>query len=279
MRTLSKIWALITYTFRESFAKKTFIAFFGLSTLMHLFFILALNIDVVDGAMAMVQIMGQDVNNAQKFDVHKMIVGIESVIATVVFSGGIFLSIFATASLIPSMLEKGSVELLVSKPLSRFEIFIGRFLGAQSIMVFNVTYLIAGTWLILSAKTGVWYLPYLYSIPMVVVAFAILYALMALIGVTTRSAGVSIMVAYTVLFVSPWLVQKDKIYALLSSKVYYYLLEGIYHVLPKTFELGEINQALVMGRAIDGWSALWTSCAAGGVMLSLAVYIFTQKDF
>lgn len=279
MRTLTKIWALITYTFRESFAKKTFIAFFGLSTLMHLFFILAMNIDVVDGAMAMVQIMGQDVNEAQQINVHKMIVGIESVIATVVYSGGIFLSIFATASLIPSMLEKGSVELLVSKPLSRFQIFLGRFLGAQSIMAFNVTYLIGGTWLILSAKTGVWYFPYLYSIPMVIVAFAIIYALMALIGVTTRSAGVSIMVAYTVLFVSPWLVQKDKIYALLSSKVYYYLLEGIYHALPKTFELGEINQALVMGRAIDGWGALWTSCAAGGAMLSLAVYIFAKKDF
>lgn len=279
MRTLSKIWALIIYTFRESFAKKTFIAFFGLSTLMHLFFILAMNVDVVDGAMAMVKILGQDVNAAQKIDVHEMIVGIESVIATVVFSGGIFLSIFATASLIPSMLEKGSVELLISKPLSRFQIFLGRFLGAQSIMAFNVTYLIAGTWLILSAKTGVWYFPYLYSIPMVIVAFAIIYALMALIGVTTRSAGVSIMVAYTVLFVSPWLVQKDKIYALLSSKFYYYLLEGLYHALPKTFELGEINQALVMGRAIDGWAALWTSCGAGGVMLSLAVYIFTKKDF
>lgn len=279
MKTLMKIWAVVTHTFRESIAKKTFIAFFVLSTILHLFFTFALSVDAVDGAMAMVKIMGQDVNSAQQFDVEKMIVGIESVIATVVFSGSIFLSIFATASLVPSMLEKGYVELLVSKPLSRTHIFIGRFLGAQSIMAFNVTYLIGGTWVILSAKTGVWYFPYLYSILMVMAAFAIIYALIAFVGVTSKSTGVSIMVAYTVLFFSPFLVQKDQIYALLSSKIYYYILEGIYHVLPKTFELGEINQALVMGNPIPGWSALWTSMIAGSIILFFATYIFSRKDF
>jgi len=279
MKTLSKIWAVITYTFRESFAKKTFIAFFVLSSFIHIFFILALNIDVVDGAMAMVKILGKDVNPAQDFDVQKMIINVESVIAAVVFSGGIFLSIFATASLVPSMLEKGYVEVLVSKPLSRVNIFLGRFIGAQSIMVFNVTYLIGGTWLILSIKTGVWYFQYLYSIPMVIVAFAIMYALMALIGVTTRSTGVSIMVAYTVLFFSPWLAQKDRIYAFLSSKIYYYFLEGLYQILPKTFEIGEINQDLVMGHSVSAWAPLWSSCLAGTLILSFAITIFVKKDF
>ncbi|MFQ5751080.1 MAG: ABC transporter permease subunit [bacterium] len=279
MKFLTKIWAIIAFTFRESFAKKTFITFFVLSTILHLFFLLALNVDVVDGAMAMVKILGKDISNTHSIDVKKLIINIETVIATIVFSGGIFLSIFATANLVPTMLEKGSIELLVSKPLSRPMIFIGRFLGAQSIMVFNVTYLIGGTWLILSLKTNIWYWPYLNSILMVIVAFAIMYALMALIGVTTRSPGVSVMVAYTILFFSPFLVQKDKIYALLSSKIYYYFLEGLYHALPKTFELGKMNQALVMGSPIEGLSALWTSSIAGTVMLGAAIFIFSKKDF
>ena len=279
MKTLQKMQALVHLTFRESFAKKTFITFFGLSSLLHLFFLFALNVDVVDAGLAMVKILGQDVTNSETVDVHKMIVGIQSVIATVVFAGGIFLSIFSTASLVPTMLEKGSIDLLISKPLTRVQILLARYIGGLSIMVFNVTYLILGTWLILSAKTGLWYAAYLYSIPMVIVAFAIVYALMVLVGITTRSTGVTVMIAYSILFFSPFWEQKDTIYALLSSKIYYYLFEGIYHLLPKTFELGEINQALVMGRPVESWAPLWTSLIAGSATLAVALWIFKRKDF
>jgi ABC-type transport system involved in multi-copper enzyme maturation permease subunit len=279
MKTLLKISGILSFTFRESLARKTFIAFFILSTLLHLFLIFALDVDAIDGAISMVTLFGKDVETPGNIDIQKIITGIQSGIAFVAFFGGIILSLFATANLIPNMLERGSIELLVSKPLPRPLIFFARFLGAQSIVAINVTYLIAGSWLILSLKTGVWHWQFLYSILMVVAAFAITYALVSLIGVTTRSASVSIMVVYTVLFVSPLLVEKDRVYALLSSKVYYYLLEGLYQILPKTFELGQINQALVMGQPIDSWSALWTSLISAAAMLGAAMFIFTKKDF
>ncbi len=276
MKSLRKTWAIIRYTFRESLAKKTFVTFFALSTLVHLFFMFALNVDVINGAMSMVKIMGQNVNQP---NLQKILVTIQSVIATTVFTGGIFLSIFTTAGLIPSMLEKGYIELLISKPLSRTQIFLSRYLGALSIMAFNVVYLILGSWLILSIKTGIWYTPYLYSIPMVMVAFAIIYAVMVLVGVASRSTGVTIMVAFAVFFLGQFLIQKDAIYAVLSSKIYYYLLEGLYHSLPKTFEISKMNLDLVMGKPVEGWAALWTSCLSGTAMLSLATIIFNKKNF
>ena len=279
MKELRKIYALIALTVRESFAKKTFVVFFALSTVLHLFLLFAVDIDVVGGAMAMVNIFGKDIAGAEKIKIREMIVGAQSVIASLVFTGGIFLSIFATAGLVPSLLEKGHVELVVSKPIPRYLILLGRFVGAQTVMAFNVVYFIGGTWLILSAKTGFWYGPYLYAIPMVVVAFAIVFALMTLVGVLSRSAGVSIMIAYFVLFFSPFLIQKDRIYALLSSKVYYYLLEVLYQVLPKTFELGKMNQELVMGKPVESWQPLWTSGLAGMAMLFVAVTLFSRKDF
>lgn len=279
MTFFRKLYALISLTFKESFAKKTFIAFFALSTLVHLFFILALNIEVVSGALAIVKVFGQDVQLSPEIDLQEMIVGIQSVFGTAVFAGGIFLSIFATASLIPSMLEKGSIELLVSKPLSRIVIFLGRFLGALSIVIFNVGYFIVGTWLILGIKTGIWYFPYLYSILMVVIAFATMYALMALVGVTTRSAGVCIMVAFTAFFLSQFLVQREKLYSVVTGKIYHYFVDGLYHVLPKTFELGEINLALITQQPITGWSAFWTSLMAAAIIFGLATFIFARKDF
>ena len=279
MKTVWKIGAICSFTFRESLARKTFVAFFILSTLLHLFLIFALNVDAIDGAMPMISLFGKDLEALGQVDIQKMITGIQSGIAFVAFFGGIILSLFATANLIPNMLERGSIELLVSKPLSRPLIFLARFLGAQSIVALNVTYLIAGSWLILSLKTAIWHWPYLYSILMVIASFAMMYALVSLIGVTTRSASVSIMVVYTVIFLSPLLVQKDRIYAFLSSKIYYYVLEGIYHLLPKTFELGQINQALVMGRPVESWFAMWTSFISAAVMLSTAIVVFNKKDF
>ena len=268
---------MIAYTFRESFAKKTFMAFFILSTLLHLFFIFALNIDMVDGARAMVQVFGNDVDNARKVDIEKILIVIESGIATAAYSVGIFLSIFATANLVPSMLERGSIDLLVSKPLSRPLIFLGRYLGALAIVIFNITYLILGNWLILSLKTGFWYSPYLLSIPVVVATFAIMYALMSLVGVTTRSTGFTMTVPYAIIFLSPLLIERDRLYAI--SEGLYYLAQGLYHVLPKIVQIGRINQELVMGQSFGGWSPLWTSGLAGSVMLLGAILIFARKEF
>jgi len=271
-----KFLSIIIFTFRESFAKKTFITFFGLSTILHLFFIFALNVDVIDGAMAMINVMGQDVDET---NIRKILITVQSAIAGVAFAGGIFLSIFATASFIPSMLESGHIELLISKPLHRYQILLGKYLGAQLNIAFNVIYLIVGTWLIMSLKTGIWYFQYLYTIPMVIATFAIVYALMVLVGVLSRSPGVTIMVAFSVFFLSQFLMVKDQIYAFLNSKFYYYLLEGFYHGLPKISELGEMNITLVLGKPIESWMPLWTSAISGAVMLSIATYIFSKKDF
>ncbi|MFQ5706583.1 MAG: ABC transporter permease subunit [bacterium] len=280
MKTLLKIWAIIGHTFRESVAKKTFIVFFILSTLTHLFFLFAIDVNLVNSAQAMVQIFGQSVGKNQQIDVHKMIIVIESFVAVFfAFVGGIFFSIFATASLVPSMLEKGNIEILLSKPLSRTQIFLGRFLGAQSIMVLNVLYLIGGTWLILSLKTNFWYFPFLYSIPMVVGAFALMYAFMALVGLLTRSAGVSIMVAYAaLLFSAIFTPNKEKFYALLSQKLYL-VFDSLYQILPKTYDLGVITFSLVNNKSFPGWTALWTSGIAGLVMLVASCFYFSKKDY
>lgn len=275
-----KIWAIISYTFKESLAKKTFIVFFLLSTLVHLFFLFALNVNMIDGATAMVQIFGQKVNPHEQVNIREMIILIESFIAVgFAFIGGIFFSIFATASLIPNMLEKGNIEILLSKPMTRTQIFLARYLGAQSIMSLNIIYLIGGSWLILSLKTGFWYLPYLYAIPLVILAFAVMYALMAFVGLLTRSSGVSVMVAYAaLLFSAIYAPNKDRFYALLS-KTTYSVLESIYHVLPKTYDMGLMTFSLVNGKPIDWWPIFWTSVVAGTAVLFVTCFIFSKKDY
>ncbi len=279
MKALTKIWALIALTFRESLARKTFVTFFIISTLVHLFFIFVIDFDVIDAGLALVRIGGKDVGVPSGLDTQGLVTKIQSGMSFAVFSVGIILSIFTTAGLIPTMLEKRNVGLLLSKPLRRSQIFLSRFMGALLIMAFNVTYLIAGTLLILGLKTGIWYVPALYIIPMVVMAFACIYAPMALVGVLTGSSGATVMVAFVIVFLSPLLQHTDKIYSLLSSKVYYYLLDALYQALPKISEIGQITQSLVVGEAVQSWAPFWTSTLAAAVFLATAVSFFSRKDY
>lgn len=275
-----KFLAIILYTLRESLAKKTFMAFFVVVTLVHLLFMFSVNVDVVDGAMATVKLMGND--EQKEMAVEKLrdgIIKIEAGVATAMYVGGIFLSIFATASLVPNMLEKGSVDLMLSRPFARWQLLLGRYLGGLSIVAINVVYLIGGAWLILSIKTEFWHVPFLLSGLLIISVFGVLFAIMTFVGVTARNSGVSIIAAYLVVFFSPMLLARDQIYALLSQKIYQWLLDGIYYLTPRTTELGKITTSLVLGDAITSWAPLFQSLAIGTGFLMAAIYVFEKKDF
>ncbi len=272
-----KFWSIIQLTFRESLAKKTFIAFFGISTFICLLFMFALNLDIVDGMKSSISIFGKDIEKIT--EVEEIIWGIEGGIAVMLFTAGIFMSLFATSSLIPNMLQPGYIDLFLTKPLSRFQILLGRFMGAVSIVAFNIFYLVIFSWIVMSVKTGLWNWGFLLAGLMIVITFAILFALVTFLGVVSRSSAFSLMMTYLILFFSPLLIQRDRIYALLSSKIYGYIVDGLYYILPKTAELGDMTQKLVRGVAVTSWMPLWTSLLFGGIIFVISGFIFQRKNF
>ena len=102
--------ALIRDTFREAFARKIFWGLFGLSVAMILFFLFLLKIDLVEGGVATVSLFGRTANRTT--DVDRMVRGVYGGIATFLYTWGMFLAVFASAGLIPSVLEPGRIELL-----------------------------------------------------------------------------------------------------------------------------------------------------------------------
>jgi len=272
-----KVFALIQLTFRESFAKKTFMGFLGISTFVCFLFVFALNLDIVDGAQSYITIFGAEVD--QSFDLQNILLGLEGGVAGILFIVGIFLSLFATSNLIPSLLQPGSIDILISKPVSRMQILIGRYLGAIAIVAFNIFYMIIISWLIISIKTTIWNWSFLLSGVMIVLTFAILFSLMTFLGVTTRSGPFSLMITYLIFFISTPLLARDKIYALLSSKVYGYILDGLYYSLPRVAELGNTTQILVRGHSDFSWSPILTSTFFAITMLSASTLIFSKKNF
>ena len=64
----------------------------------------------------------------------------QSVIAMVLYFAGMALSVFASAGLVSAMFEPGRIELLLSKPVSRAHLLLGRYAGNVLVVAANILY-------------------------------------------------------------------------------------------------------------------------------------------
>ena len=114
---------------------------------------------------------------------------------------GVFAGILVTASIIPNTFETGSVNLLLSKPISRSLLYLTKIIGGCWFVLFNGSLLVLGIWIIVGCRLGVWNHRLLWSIPLFLFVFLIYYSVSALAGAVSRNTVVAI--AVTVIF---WLV-------------------------------------------------------------------------
>ncbi len=268
--------ALIRDTFREALARKIFWGLFGLSTAMILFFLFLLKIDIVEGAMATVSLFG---NSARATDLEKLVRGFYAGIATYLYVWGMVLAVFASAGLIPSVLEPGRIELLLSKPVSRVHILLGRYIGNVLVISCNVVYLVMGVWIIFGLKTGIWSRTFLFSIVTTIFVFAVLLAVVVLIGVLFESAALATMVAVALMIISAVLGQVTIMLKLLSSEWSRNVWRFLYYTLPKIYDLGAMTLSMIRDQEFTSYMPIWSSAIFGAVVLGVALVVFARRDF
>ncbi len=277
---MTKILAVVDGTIRESMAKFTFLAFVLMSTLILMIITFAVNLDVVDGALATARLFGQDIHlGGQSIAVDQLVTGVQATLAGLLFGVGLFLSIFATANLVPVMLEKGYVDLLLSKPLSRPALFLGRYLGALSVVGINLFYLVVGVWAVLGFKTGIWKPGVLKAGLIILLTYGVLLGFMMMVGVLTRSSSITIMLSYFLFPVSLFLAFRSNLTVMLTSKTLIYVLDGLYWILPKISEVATIMGLVAAGKPAGTLAPLLTSALFGAGCLALGTLYFTRKDY
>ncbi len=109
-----------------------------------------------------------------------------------VLSIGLLIAIIVTANLIPETFEPGSLNLLLSKPISRWGLYVAKFVGGCAFIAICAAYLFFGLWLWLGIGMGTWDRAILLSIPLYVLVFAIYFAVSAFVGLVWRSSIVSV---------------------------------------------------------------------------------------
>jgi ABC-2 type transport system permease protein len=274
---LPVLFALIADTFQEARARWLFWGLFGLSSLLVAIFLFVLRIDVVQGA---VSFMGIEAMSRHIYDIRKFVNVSYSWVSIVLYIWGTFLAVFASAGLIPSVLEAGRISLLLSKPITRTLLLMGRYAGNLLVVALNHIYLICAIWIIIGLKTNIWQPRFLIAIPISLFVFAVLLCVVVFIGVVSESAALSVMMAAAVMLISVILAQRDVVVRLLDSQWSRELWLAFYWIVPKIFDLGyAMRQIILYDRDADWFTPAWTSAAFGIFVLSGAVYIFRRRDF
>jgi Cu-processing system permease protein len=269
--------ALIADTFQEARARWLFWGLFGLSTLLVLIFLFVLRIDLVQGAISVTGVSGSthEVYNLKHF------VNVSySWVSTTLYIWGTFLAVFASSGLIPSVLEPGRIALLLSKPIGRTTLLLGRYVGNLLVVLLNHIYLIGSIWIIIGIKTGIWDMRFLLSIPVSIFVFAVLLCVVVLIGVMSESAALSTMVAVALMLISTILAQRSIVVRLLDSEWSRQLWQAFYWIVPKVYDLGNaLRQIILLEKDADLLTPVLTSAAFAIVVMWRAIYVFQKKDF
>jgi ABC-type transport system involved in multi-copper enzyme maturation permease subunit len=170
----------------------------------------------------------------------------------------IILSVVITAFFIPNMLRKGTVDLLLAKPIQRGVLLVYKYLGGLSFMIINTAFVVLGVFVALGLRSGIWVIGFLWMIPILTFFFAILYAVSALLGVLTRSAIVAIL--FTVFFwfvcflagtfyTGLYLVRQTPAQKQLPEWAFV-TAEAIHGSLPRTSDLGNLTSRLVYDQVL-----------------------------
>jgi ABC-type transport system involved in multi-copper enzyme maturation permease subunit len=244
---------------------------------MILFFLFLMRIDVVEGAVATISLFGETERSIR--DLNRFVRNIQAAISTFLYSWGMVLAVFASSGLIPSVLEPGRIELLVSKPVSRAHILLGRYLGNILVVACNIAYLVLGVWIIFGVKTGIWDASFLVAIVLGIAMFAVLLSIVVLTGVLFESAAVSTMVTVALMIMSPILAQQSTMERLLSSEWSRNVWRALHAGVPKVYEVGRMTVDFVNDRRVESFAPLWSSFAFAAVILGTGLFVFTKRDF
>jgi ABC-type transport system involved in multi-copper enzyme maturation permease subunit len=222
----------------------------------------------------------------------------------------LLVSVIITAFFIPNMLRKGTVDLLLVKPIRRWALLLYKYIGGLTFILVNTTVAILGIWLAMGLRSGVWANSFLLMIFVYTFFFAILYAISTLFAVLTRSSIVAILATigiWFVLFIVGQLYAFGEVMAMReqrdrvptaersSDNGFWTVVRAVHFVLPRTSDINQLgNEALArdflpprllqLGRLVERQSFHWgesitVSLAFIAVMLGLSCRRFATRDY
>jgi ABC-type transport system involved in multi-copper enzyme maturation permease subunit len=108
------------------------------------------------------------------------------------------LALVSTSSVFPDFMSAGSIEMVLSKPISRVRVFLIKFIGSLLFVFVQVLLFCTGVFICVGIRIDEWIWPIFAAVPLVTIFFSYLYAFNVLMGLVTRSGLAALL--FTALF-------------------------------------------------------------------------------
>ncbi len=120
------------------------------------------------------------------------------------------LALVSTAGIFPRLSESGTIDLFVSKPISRLRLFVTEYLAGLLFVTLQVTIFSVASLLVIGLRGGVWEPGLLAAVPLVVCFFSYLFAVCVLLGLLTRSTVAGLLLTLLFWFIVSMLGQAEE---------------------------------------------------------------------
>lgn len=104
--------------------------------------------------------------------------------------------IAASAGYFPGLIAQGSIDCVLSRPVSRLQVFFGKYVGGLALISAALFGCWLATFISFGAISGIWHWRFFSALPMTLLSVALLYAIVAWVGLMTRSATLSLVTGY-----------------------------------------------------------------------------------
>lgn len=192
-----QLWAIIVDSFREALDRKIFWVLVGL-TLLITTAMLSVGIES-DRVTFMFGLWGVETPHFDPRTVAGRVHVVGSVVYLLLFAllgwVGVILMIIATSGAFPQMMERGAVDVLLSKPIGRPKLFLYKYLAGMVFVAIQAALFVGLTFLVMGFRWGVWVPRYFLCAPLLVLLFSYLYCVSVLVAVKTRSTVAAILLS------------------------------------------------------------------------------------
>ncbi|PCJ52413.1 MAG: hypothetical protein COA79_23985 [Planctomycetota bacterium] len=110
------------------------------------------------------------------------------------FSMILFLA--SCAGYFPGMLASGGIDIVLSKPLKRYQIYLAKYFGGMFLFAIAILGTYTLIFIGLGIRTGVWIAEIYMVAPLQIFSAAVLFAILSTIGTITRSSTLSLIIGF-----------------------------------------------------------------------------------
>jgi len=191
----------------------------------------------------------------------------------------IFLMVFGSAWLLPSYLNKGRIELVLSKPIDRFKLLSMKFLAVYLIKSLILIAMSVPIWIVLSIRldnfSGYFFIGLLYGCLQFLAVYVIVFAF----GLFGRSGALAVMGYFIVGIVTGLLSNREVVYNFLGDSVWKTIIDIVYYILPKLNEMDANFKPLMTGEGFIDTFSIYTTFGFSAVLFLLTLLIFKKRDY